>query len=307
MRPQSIWQGILKLGWTLGVIFLFLLGCTAGTPQTPSLPSPSPTPQPSPTASPTATPTETPSPTPTPPCWQARIVEGTVRLAPVPPGSRQEARWVLENTGSCPWPLPLQGTPEADSPASGWEVASGPETGTVDPGQQIEVQLFFDAPSQPGEYRLTWRWTTSEGDAVLAKVTFSVTVLPPSPTPTWAPLVFVERQVTLRPGQTLNFDDGAPEIEYTFNGPNDQGLGHASPNTYFYQIYLWPPDFAQCYNAPYDRLAFNAILNPHWKIGTAYCYITNERRIGAFRIDSAYEYNGEWYVVLTYITWAVKH
>ena len=115
----------------------------------------------------------------------------------------------------------------------------------------------------------------------------------------------MQRQVDVKPGDNVNFDDGGPEVTYIFNGEGDQSLLHVGDHVYFVPIYYWPPDFADCYRASYATK--NALLNPHYQVGTGFCFTTNEGRVGALRIDAYYvDARDVPHLVLTYITWAAK-
>ena len=117
---------------------------------------PTDTPEPTQTDLPTETPTPsiTPSPTPTEiPCDRAAFVmdvtipDGT----DMEPGEAFTKTWRLENNGSCTW------TTDYDLIFSDGD-DMGPNTvaltGTVAPGETIDVSINLTAPSDPGNFKV---------------------------------------------------------------------------------------------------------------------------------------------------------
>lgn len=306
--------------WTfalLGWMALLLAGCGVGfrgRVSSPPAPTPSSTPRvrafasPSPTLSPTSTPRSATA-TPTPPCLAARVLEAElIQLSDIPlvSGAELQVRWVVENTGTCPWEPPLELVPQGD-PSFEWQARVKPQD-TVPPGGQVKVRLTLIAPQAGGTYHQAWALRTGQGQTVPlvagAPLALAIPVREITPTPTFAMVVYAQRQVTLRQGDLLELDEGVKEFIYVVNGPNDQTLLHVGDKVLITPLYMWPPDFFACKNAHFTSK--NAILNPHRKVGTAYCYITEERRIGALRIDNAYRAKGVWYLTISFITWDFK-
>jgi hypothetical protein len=98
------------------------------------------------------------------------------------------AAWVLQNSGTCPWPATLQ-----------WEYVEGesfdyegdpiPLGETVPPGEEITLTAPFRAPNTPGTYESTWQMIDEAGNLFGAPVTFEFRAFPPAtntpvPTPT---------------------------------------------------------------------------------------------------------------------------
>ncbi len=289
--------------WAVGLMLTILtavaVGCTAARP--------APTPTPLPTARLvrlTATPTFTPSPSPSPttPCFAVEIDGPAEVQAQALVGETVTAQWRLVNVGACPWPGPLALAMQPDSAFPG-RLATGPEE--IAPGEAIDIAVSITAPETPGEYVGRWALRTAQGELLPVDLRLRLQAVPPTPTPTATPgpPLFVYRQVDVTPGDSINFDDGGAEVAYGYNGPNDQGLGHVGDHVFFKPIYYWPPDFADCYNASYGLK--NALLNPQNQVGMAFCYTTNEKRVGALRIDGYYIDNrGTPHLVVTYMTWA---
>jgi len=107
-----------------------------------------------PTATPAPTNTPAPSPTATPvPCDAAAFVgdvnipDGTVMV----PGQKFNKTWRIKNTGSCTWTKDYA-VVFVDGNAMGASAAV-PLTGTVAPGQTVDITIPLTAPSQPGTYR----------------------------------------------------------------------------------------------------------------------------------------------------------
>jgi hypothetical protein len=150
-------------------------------------PGPTDTPQPSDTAVPdTATPTETPIP-----CNMAKFVDDVT----VPDGTEFEPgdtftkTWSLRNVGSCAW------TSGYDIIFFGGDSLGAPSavqitTGTINPGEAVEVSVNLTAPGTEGTYRGNWK-LRDPSDVIFgiensSSGSFWVeieVVIPPSPTP----------------------------------------------------------------------------------------------------------------------------
>ncbi len=148
------------------------------------------------------------------------------------------------------------------------------------------TMTFTPSPSPTA----TWTWTPSPSPTIT-----------PSPTVTPGTPIFRQGQVDLALDETFNFDDGGPDV--VFHGEVE--LMHIGNKVYFYgPLYFWPPDIADCYNAPYDPKQ-NAITYADRYVGLSFCYTTNEGRVGALHIESVYTgADGREHVVFTYLTWA---
>ncbi|HNC08886.1 MAG TPA: NBR1-Ig-like domain-containing protein [Anaerolineales bacterium] len=118
---------------------------------------------PSPTATltpiPLPTNTNTPIASATPVCPQAQFVtdvtipDGTLMT----PGQTFTKKWRIKNTGACAWNGYSLVFDSGDS-------MGGPATapiGTVNPGQEIDLEINLTAPNTPGSYRGYWRIVTN--------------------------------------------------------------------------------------------------------------------------------------------------
>ncbi len=289
-----------RRGLSLALVLL-LAACQAARP------SATPTALPLPTAQVqrhTATPSLTPSPEPSPttPCLAAQALRPTEARVRGPLQSEQVVTWQIQNTGACPWEPPLTLAPQGQNPFAGQATL---EPASVPPGGTLTVRLHIRLPATPGTYAGNWRVRTGQGQEVPLTLRLHGEAIPPTPTPTATPgpPLFVQRQVDLTSGKSVNFDNGTVDAAFNFNGPQDYGLGHEGDFVFFYRIYYWPPDFADCYHAPYTSK--NALLNP--VPGETYCFTTNEGRVGALRVEGLYyDDQGKAHLVLTYLTWAAK-
>jgi hypothetical protein len=126
----------------------------------PVLPEATDTPQPvEPTEpEPTASPTNTAIPTQTEvPCDRAAFVSDVT----IPDGTLIEAgddftkTWRLRNTGSCSWNASYQLTFKEGDAMSG-PASKQLTSGTVSPGQTVDISVDLTAPNSEGEYRGDW-------------------------------------------------------------------------------------------------------------------------------------------------------
>jgi hypothetical protein len=112
------------------------------------------TPQPTDTPVPdTATPTETPIP-----CNQAEFIaditvpDGTI----FEPGETFKKTWSLRNIGSCAWTTGYD-IVFFSGDAMGAPSAVQITTGTINPGQSVQVSVDLTAPGSEGTYRGNWK------------------------------------------------------------------------------------------------------------------------------------------------------
>ncbi len=293
-----------RWGTLSGLLVLVLAACSAlAAPPTPT-PTPTPTSIPSATPTPTATPTPAPTPTPTPPCLAAQLATPGPGQAQVPPGENLTVTWAVRNTGSCTWQPPFHLHALADSELPDAAVLTKQR---VAPGETVDLQAQIQAPTSPGTYTGHWQivWGADKTLPPALHYTVRVPSPTPTPTPTPGPPVLRKGTINLRAGHTANFDNGAPDIIYKNAGPGDFQIMHNTPVVNFHRFYFWPPDFADCYHAHYVHQD-NAILftNPYQPVGSTYCFITDQRRLGIMHIDGAYvDGNGTPHLIITYVTW----
>jgi hypothetical protein len=192
------------------------------------------------TQAPLPTATQAP-PTPTPiPCDRASFVtagetykDGT-ELAP---GTTFVKTWRLKNTGSCTWNSAYS-LVFISGDAMGAPASVQLTTGTVAPGQEVDVSVTMKAPDTPKEYTGNWKLRNSAGTifgiGTNAQSAFWVkikVVSPVTPTPTVSP--------TPAAVVMYNFMDKAPSAEWRNAsqalpwgdpGPDDDGVADFSEN-----------------------------------------------------------------------------
>jgi hypothetical protein len=146
---------------------------TLNAQQGPPLPldtDPPPQPgQPTNTTGPTNTsqPTNTQQPTHTAtdstPCDKAGFVsENVPDGTEYTPGATFTKKWVIKNLGSCTWTSGYKWV-FSSGDAMGGQATTQITSGTVDPGQSVEVELDLTAPASPGTYRGTYKIRNSGG------------------------------------------------------------------------------------------------------------------------------------------------
>lgn len=120
---------------------------------------PSPTSQVTLTPIPLPTNTNTPAASATPVCPQAQFItdvtipDGTLMT----PGQAFTKKWRIKNTGACAWSGYSLVFDSGDS-------MGGPATtpiGSVNPGQEIDLEVNLTAPNTAGNYRGYWRIVTN--------------------------------------------------------------------------------------------------------------------------------------------------
>ncbi len=141
-------------------------------------------------ATPAAAPTST-SPgaaSPTPICDQAMFISETVPDGTTfPPGATFTKSWRLKNTGECTWTtsyaIVFDSGNALDAPSS------VPLSGSVTPGQEVDLSANMKAPSTPGTYTGYWRLRNASGvlfglGASNGNFWVKIKVLAPTPTAT---------------------------------------------------------------------------------------------------------------------------
>lgn len=163
------------------------------------------TPTPSPTL--TRVPDDTPEPTPTfdltatalASCVFDMEVIGDPRVWPsvLTPGSRFVKRWVVENTGTCPWPEDVQLVMVGGDELS---VVRQAQVEALLPNETAEIQITLRAPVVYDRYTSVWRLQDGEGNPIGEELEVVCSVGPtPTQQPTMTPTVVVTSTPRLTP------------------------------------------------------------------------------------------------------------
>lgn len=104
------------------------------------------------------------TPTPTPiPCDRAKFVSETIPDGTsITPGANFTKTWVLKNNGSCTWNSGYS-LVFVSGDAMGGPAAQQLTTGSVAPGQDVEIKVDLKAPSTEGTYRGNWKLRNATG------------------------------------------------------------------------------------------------------------------------------------------------
>ena len=173
------------------------------------------------------------------------------------------AAWVLQNSGTCPWPAELE-----------WEYVAGetfdyegdaiPLDETVPPDGEITLTAPFRAPAVAGTYESTWQLVDEAGNVFGEPITFEFRAFPPAtstpvPTPTTAAPPTVQAgggKVAWTPGLISNCEyigddwrcqltiqpyiDGSDQVgEYTvfvFDLPGGQATTYRGQGPFFHFV-----------------------------------------------------------------------
>ncbi len=289
--------------------------------------------EPTPTSAETETPTPTETVTATPPPPTARPTntpEPCDKAAPgspidvtipddtvMTPGQTFQKTWRLINTGTCTW-----NNQYAVVWVSGEKLASSDVffiSGSVAPGQSIDITVPMTAPTAAGSYQSNWRLRNSagvlfgigeRGDAafwVRIKVSAATSTPTVSPTPavtaTATPVVFSSNSVNLMPSNTLDLDNivinpgGGQDLTYSLDG----GGNHLLSPTGGAQIGVFgqaAPGLGACKAASLGSapLAVESV-----GAGSYLCYRTDAGRYGRLLIASFNSSDGT--LSLQAVTW----
>ncbi|MCP5098112.1 MAG: hypothetical protein GY943_21400, partial [Chloroflexi bacterium] len=248
--------------------------------------TPIPTNTPLPTALSLAVSTTAPlqSPTPDPDCEYGAAFVSDVTIPDgmnVPMGVNFEKTWRVINTGTCTW-----------EKGSTWIFAGGSQMGadasvsvpTAEPGEVVDITVWFISPTTPGTYRSTWHlklWHGLELDTlffveiVVPLVTptpirptatssgsggSGATATPgPSPTPitspsTWVGKYYNNKELSGDPVFTqndsaLNFDwgTGSPSAEVTADNFSASWIRTIDFSVGTYRFYMFSDDGIRAY------------------------------------------------------------
>ncbi len=182
----------------------------------PDLPEATDTPAPvEPTESePTGTPTNTAIPTQTEvPCDRAAFVsdvtipDGTLLGG----GDAFTKTWRLRNTGSCSW-NPSYELIFKEGDAMGGPASQQLTSGTVSPGQTVDISVDLTAPNAEGEYRGDWLIRSEDGIVfgvgTSANVAFYVEIEVGDPTATPPPVLAADGDLDLDQTYSVDLDTG---------------------------------------------------------------------------------------------------
>ncbi len=100
-----------------------------------------------------------------------------------------DAQWVLENSGSCPWPEELLWT-FVEGESFGYEGDGIPIETSLLAGEQITLTTEFTAPSLSNTYESVWQLVDAEDEEFAEPMSFEFTVFPratATPLPTNTP------------------------------------------------------------------------------------------------------------------------
>ncbi len=164
-----------------------------------------PTSSPTPTATPTATPTPDLTATAFAACeFDVEMInDRPVSPAVLVPGQRFTKRWTLKNSGTCTWPEDVKLVFVSGDEL---EVLQEPEIEPPAPGENIEIQIVLQAPTDYAVYTSVWQLRDGQGHPIGEKMPITCRVGPtPTPPPTATPTATPTPLFTATPMEPLRF------------------------------------------------------------------------------------------------------
>lgn len=258
----------------------------------PVLPEATDTPQPEPTPAPTGSPTNTAIPTQTDvPCDRAAFVsdvtipDGTL----LGPDDDFTKTWRLRNTGSCSWNASYD-LIFKEGDAMGGPASQELTSGTVSPGQTVDISVDLTSPSSTGEYRGDWLIRSDDGIifgvGTGADVAFYVEIKVGSPTATPYPVLASDGDLQLDQTNSVDLDTG------TIGGSGTDLWFHAvsasikyfeSENGAKFKLMTESqPSLSDCQDA---SLGDVQILIGDISSGDVFCYKTNQGNYGRLEVE----------------------
>lgn len=258
----------------------------APLPQTTDTPSPTDTTEPEPTG----TPTNTAIPTQTEvPCDRAAFVtdvtipDGTV----LGKSENFTKTWRLRNTGSCTWNSSYQLIFD-EGDAMGGPASKQLSSGSVTPGQTVDVSVDLTAPNSEGDYRGDWLIRSDKGIVFGVgsggDVSFYVEIEVGDPTATPVP-VLITKKVDLQQTYLLDLDTGnvtSTGADIFFRAVSAVEKYFESRNGAEFKKMSGVPSLSDCQAASMSTVQ---IPLANLSAGDLYCYETNEGNIGRLEIE----------------------
>ena len=268
------------------------LTLAAGEMPAPDLPEATDTPPPPPPTEPvpTGTATNTPIPTQTEvPCDRAAFVSDVT----IPDGTLIDAgddftkTWRLRNTGSCSWNASYQ-LIFKDGDAMSGPASKQLTSGTVSPGQTVDISVDLTAPNSEGEYRGNWLIRSDSGIVFgvgsSGNVAFYVEIEVGEPPPT---VLASNGDLALDQTYSVDLDTGTiggggtdlwfhavNALEKYFESQNGAKFKNMGPGV---------PSFEDCEDA---SLGSVKILIGDISVGDHFCYTTNQGNLGRMEIEA---------------------
>jgi len=230
-----------------------------------------------PEASDTPQPTNTQPPTATPiPCNLARFVkdvsfpDGTK----LEPGEDFTKTWRLKNTGSCAWTsgydIVFSGGDAMDAPAA-IQITSG----TVQPGNNVDVSVDMTAPNAEGTYRGNWQLRDPSGvifdieNSPTGLFWVEIKVKEPEPTETTVSIDFSSR------GQV---EDGL-DVRTTVNNAGDTSHDVGLQGFLTFDV-SGIPNGATIQSAKLVAKSYDTLGDPFGELGCLRAYVDNYGSVG---------------------------
>jgi hypothetical protein len=230
-------------------------------------PEPSNTPQP-----------DTPTPSDTPiPCNLAKFItdvtipDGTI----FEPGETFTKTWRLKNVGSCAWTsgydIVFSGGDAMDAPAS-VQLTSG----TVNPGQNVDVSVDMTAPAAEGTYRGNWK-LREPGDELFgiensSSGFFWVEIEVEEPAPT-------QKTVTILLESRGQVEDGI-EVRTNANNAGDTFPAKVGLQGFVTFNVSGIPDGSTIISAKLAPVSFDTLGDPFGSLGCLRAYVHNYGTVG---------------------------
>ncbi len=244
--------------------------------------APTNTQQPSNTPEPTDTQEASPTPTERP-CNKVEFIKDVTIEdgTELSPGETFTKTWRVKNIGTCTWNDGYDivfGSGDSMSGAASTPITSG----TVAPNETVDMSVNLVAPDEPGEYKGTWQLRDDEDD-VFTTGGF------------WVIIEVVEPETysskaSFKIDQTwdADLDDGSSPasdvIDFWFGAASDDDKYFDLVNGAKMRLMGGSePDYADCLNA---NLKSDDIAIDNSIVGKWFCYITDEGRLGKFKVLS---------------------
>ena len=236
-------------------------------------------------------------------------------------GESFEKTWRIQNNGCDPWPV---GTELVHVRADRMGGPASVNVPAADPDVNVDISVNLVAPSEAGEHTSYWRLQTPDGarfgptvfvtiNVVVADTptpTFTATVTPtvtPTPTKTPAPVTYSTGPITIRQTWSAELDNGSEvtradgDFWFEAETATDKFLTPLNGAT----LAIHGTDsasYAECSDASLseDRIPLEDVPE-----GTYVCYITDEGRIGSFRMNNIDTSGSSDTLEIGYTTWEI--
>ena len=176
-------------------------------------------------------------------------------------------------------------------------------SGTVSPGQTVDISVDLKSPSSAGEYRGNWQIRSDKGIVFgvgAGDVAFYLEIKVGTPTATPPPVLSLGK-FDVPQTWTVDLDTGTVGSGDDFNFQAVSGVEkYITPTGATFRLMAGVPELADCLSASLSSNKYNFFS---LTVGTHFCYKTNQGNYGRLEIEGITESGGVHTIKFDHRTW----